>query len=91
VGQQATHPWAGTPLLWLGILYLGVVCTAVAFFLWNKGFEYLPAGTGGLFLLAQPLVGSVLGRALLGEQLGLAFFAGSALIVAGVVVATAGR
>ena len=89
--QQATQPWAGTPLIWLGIVYLGAVCTAAAFFLWNKGFEYLPAGSGGHFYLAQPLVGTLLGWALLDEQLTLGFFAGSVLIAAGVIVATTAR
>lgn len=88
--QQATQPWLSrsTPELWLGVVYLGVVCTAVAFYLWNKGFEYLPAGSGGLYFLAQPLVGSTLGWALLGERLGPSFLAGAVLILAGVTLAT---
>ena len=33
----------------LGVLYLGIVSTAGAFFLWNKGLELLDASIGSLF------------------------------------------
>lgn len=71
---------------WLGILYLGVVSTAVAFYLWNKGFEYVDASTGALYFFVQPLVGGALGALLLGERLGPGFALGAVLIAAGVYV-----
>ena len=43
----------------LGVLYLGIVSTAGAFFLWNKGLELLDASIGSLFFF-QPIVGSLL-------------------------------
>ena len=33
----------------LGVLYLGIVSTAGAFFLWNKGLELMDASIGSLF------------------------------------------
>ena len=47
----------------LGVLYLGIVSTAGAFFLWNKGLELMDASIGSLFsssnlLLGHCLVGS---------------------------------
>jgi drug/metabolite transporter (DMT)-like permease len=75
------------PALWLGVVYLGVVATAGAFFLWNKGFETVNAATGSLFLFFQPLVGGVLGVLLLGERLGWNFALGAGLIAASVYVA----
>ncbi|GIM46955.1 membrane protein [Collibacillus ludicampi] len=74
------------PLLWWGILYLGVVSTAGAFFLWNKGMELMDAGVGSLFFFFQPLVGSFLGWLLLGERLDWRFFAGGIFIIAGVLL-----
>ncbi|WP_027410422.1 DMT family transporter [Anoxybacteroides tepidamans] len=71
----------------LGILYLGVVSTAGAFFLWNKGMELMDAGVGSLFFFFQPLVGSLCGWLFLHEQLSGAFWSGGALIIAGVVIA----
>ena len=75
------------PLVWAGVLYVGVVSTALAFYLWNKGFEYIDAATGSLYLFLQPLVGSVLGAMLLGEPLGWGFLAGAALIAGSMYLA----
>lgn len=74
--------------LWLGIGYLGLVSTAGAFYLWNQGFEHLPARVGGLYLLVQPLVGGALGWLWLGESLGVGFGVGALLIVSAVIVAS---
>jgi drug/metabolite transporter (DMT)-like permease len=73
-----------TPGLVLGVLYLGIVSTAVAMYLWNYAFARLPAATAGLAFFAQPVVGAGLSAWLLGEQLGLPFLLGGILIAAGV-------
>lgn len=64
-----------------GIVYLGIISTAVAAYLWNKAFTLLPAGTAGLTFFAQPLVGAGLGIGLLGEPLTTQFAIGAALIL----------
>jgi drug/metabolite transporter (DMT)-like permease len=74
------------PLAWAGIAYLGVVSTAVAFYLWNKSILILGAGLPAVLFFAQPVVGGLLGALLLGETLGAGFFVGGALIVAGVLI-----
>ena len=74
------------PLAWAGVLYLGVVSTAGAFYLWNKSIALLGAGLPAILFFAQPVVGGLLGAALLGERLGLPFFAGGALILLAVLV-----
>jgi drug/metabolite transporter (DMT)-like permease len=73
-----------TPPVVLGILYLGVVSTAVAMYLWTKAFELLDAGVVSLSFFAQPVVGALLGWLLLEETLGRNFFVGGALILIGV-------
>jgi drug/metabolite transporter (DMT)-like permease len=70
-----------------GILYLGLVSTALAFFLWNLAFERLEAGIASLTFFAQPLVGAGLGAALLGETLTPLFLVGGLLIVFGIYLA----
>lgn len=80
------HAVLARPVLWAGVLYLGIVSTAGAFFLWNKGLQMVDAATGGLYFFFQPLVGTLLGWLLLGEQVGLAFWAGAGLILAGVML-----
>lgn len=72
----------------LGILYLGVISTAAAFFLWNKGIELMDAGMGSLFLFFQPVTGSILGWLCLGEQLNTGFFIGGILIIIAVFTAS---
>ncbi|MHB1682354.1 MAG: DMT family transporter [Bacilli bacterium] len=80
------HAVLARPVLWAGVLYLGIVSTAGAFFLWNKGLQMVDAATGGLYFFFQPLVGTLLGWLLLGEQVGLAFWAGAGLILTGVML-----
>ncbi|MBM7702403.1 DMT family transporter [Metabacillus iocasae] len=75
-------------LIIFGVLYLGIVSTAGAFFLWNKGLELMDAGVGSLFFFFQPIVGAFFGWLLLNEVLEASFFVGALFIVAGVVIAT---
>ncbi|HDR7382932.1 TPA: DMT family transporter [Bacillus toyonensis] len=72
----------------LGVLYLGVISTAGAFFLWNKGLELMDASIGSLFFFFQPIVGSLLGWLLLNETLNNNFFIGGILIICSVLIAT---
>ncbi|MNT45047.1 aromatic amino acid exporter [compost metagenome] len=74
------------PSIWGGLVYLGVISTACAFLLWNRGLQMLNASSGGLFFFFQPIVGTFLGRLLLGEQIGLSFWIGTILIFIGVLL-----
>lgn len=74
------------PSIWGGLLYLGVISTACAFLLWNRGLQMLNASSGGLFFFFQPIVGTFLGWLLLGEQIGLSFWIGTILIFIGVLL-----
>ena len=74
------------PIILAGVLYIGTVSTAGAFYFWNKGLQLVDAGSGGLYFFFQPLVGTLFGWLLLGEQVGWGFWLGSALIVAGVLL-----
>ena len=85
------HIGAITPAVIAGVLYVGVVSTAIAFYLWNKGFELLDANTAALCFFAQPVVGALLGALLLHESLNLGFFAGGVLILAGALVSQVSR
>jgi drug/metabolite transporter (DMT)-like permease len=76
------------PLAWWGVLYLGVVSTAVAFYLWNKGLALLDASVASLLFFGQPVVGSALGWLILGESLSPSFCVGAVLVVGGVLLAS---
>ncbi len=70
----------------LGILYLGVISTAGAMWLWNRAFALVEASTASLFFFAQPLVGVLLSNVLLHQPITLPLVIGGALIVGGVLL-----
>jgi drug/metabolite transporter (DMT)-like permease len=74
-----------TPAVVLGILYLGIVSTSIALFLWNLAFALVEASVASLFFFAQPLVGVLL-SVLLGQELTAQIAIGGALIVLGVLL-----
>ncbi len=69
-----------------GVLYLGIVSTALAMYLWNKSLALLEAGLVSVLFFAQPVVGVGLGALFLGERLGLTFWIGAMLISIGLIV-----
>ncbi|GIO85641.1 membrane protein [Paenibacillus faecis] len=75
------------PTIWGGFLYLGIASTAGGFLLWNRGLQLLNASSGGLFFFFQPVVGTLLGWLVLGENIGVTFWFGSTLIFIGVLLA----
>jgi drug/metabolite transporter (DMT)-like permease len=76
-----------TPGVVYGVLYLGLVSTALAMYLWNKSLALLDAGLVSLLFFAQPVVGAGLGAALLGERLTVEFWIGAVLIGSGLIIA----
>jgi drug/metabolite transporter (DMT)-like permease len=70
----------------LGVLYLGLVSTALAMYLWNKSLALLEAGLVSVLFFAQPIVGVGLGALFLGERLGLTFWVGAILISVGLII-----
>ena len=51
-----------------GILFLGIISTALAMYLWNTAFAVLDAGVASLTFFAQPVVGTLLSVLFLHEQ-----------------------
>lgn len=77
-----------TPGIVGGILFLGVISTAIAMFLWNYAFAELPAAVASLTFFAQPVVGTILGALFLSEVITPLFLFGGLLIGIGLVVAS---
>ncbi len=71
-----------------GLLFLGIIATAVAMFLWNYAFAELPAAVASLTFFAQPVVGTLLGWFFLSEKITPLFLAGGVLIGIGILIAT---
>ncbi|HJW90439.1 MAG TPA: DMT family transporter [Anaerolineales bacterium] len=69
---------------WLGIGFLGVFCSGLAYIFWFDALKALPASQVGVFLYLEPLVAVVVAAIILGEALSLATFLGGGIILAGV-------
>ena len=69
-----------------GLLFLGIISTAIAMFLWNYAFAKLPAAVASLTFFAQPVVGTLLGWFFLGEKITPLFITGGVLIGIGILI-----
>lgn len=70
--------------LGIAVLFLGLICTALGFALWNLVLIDMPAGVMAVTLNIQPLAGIIIGWLWLGETMTLTGYAGTALILGGV-------
>ncbi|NOH02979.1 MAG: EamA family transporter [Chloroflexi bacterium] len=77
-----------TPGIVGGLLFLGIISTAAAMFLWNYAFAELPAAVASLTFFAQPVVGALLGWFFLAEEITPLFLAGGVLIGFGILIAS---
>lgn len=71
-----------------GVLFLGIIATALAMYLWNNAFALLDANVASLTFFAQPIVGTILGVIFLGEIITPLFIFGGVLIGVGLVIAS---
>lgn len=69
--------WSGLA----AIVYLGVGCSLLAGWLWNKGLTKTTASSSGIFLALEPVFGVCFAILLLGETLNLTTFVGMALVI----------
>ena len=69
---------------WLGIAFLGVICSGFAYIFYYDALQVIPATQAGVFLYLEPLVTLVVAAILLGEPLLLASLLGGAIILVGV-------
>jgi drug/metabolite transporter (DMT)-like permease len=70
-----------------GAVYLAVVITALGYVVWNWALARVPAPRAAIFLNVQPIVGALLGIALLGEPVTVFTVLGGGLVVTGLAVA----
>ena len=77
-----------TPGIIAGVLFIGVISTALAMYLWNSAFAILDAGVASLTFFAQPVVGTILGAIFLKEAITPLFLIGGVLIGIGLVISS---
>jgi drug/metabolite transporter (DMT)-like permease len=71
-----------------GVLFLGIISTALAMVLWNTAFAYVDASLASLTFFAQPVVGTLLGWLFLHERITPLFLLGGILIGVGLVISS---
>lgn len=69
---------------WLGIAFLGVFCSGLAYIAWYDALQALSAAQTGVFLYIEPLVAVVVAFFVLGEPITLISLLGSGVILFGV-------
>ena len=79
--REGTPPIVLSGRTWGSLLVLAVACTVAAFLLWNWAVDRVPVGRAAPFLNLEPVVGAVLGIAILGDSLGAGTLLGGTLIL----------
>jgi len=69
---------------WLGVAFLGIFCSGLAYIAWYDALQALSAAQTGAFLYIEPLVAVVVAFFVLGEPVRLVSFIGGGIILFGV-------
>lgn len=84
VAAHGWHPvsWAS----WLGLIWLAVMSTAIAYLAWFKGLERVKGSSAATTLFVQPLLGALLAIVMLGDEILPTTIIGGVLILVSVYV-----
>lgn len=72
----------------LGLLYLAIFCSWIAYWLWNKGLNSTNTNLSGLLTALEPIFGVALAILLLGETISLLSWFGILIIIIATVIAS---
>lgn len=73
------------PRYWLAAVFVGGVCFALSFLLYNRAIRTVPAGLAGVILNMVPVIGVLSAVIFLSEVLTVWHVAGAVLVVAGIM------
>jgi drug/metabolite transporter (DMT)-like permease len=82
--------WLHDPMIWLYLLWTGVVTTALSVYMETLALKTLSAAETTLIFLSEPVTGSAFAAAVMGERFGPTAVAGSLLILTGCVFSNLG-
>ena len=80
LGQIPVIPWDG----WIAILFLGVLCSGIAYIFWYDALKDLPVAQTGAFLYLEPFVTLIIAAIVIEEAILLASVIGGITILIGV-------
>ncbi|HCV43977.1 MAG TPA: hypothetical protein DGH68_10875 [Bacteroidetes bacterium] len=75
---------------WLEILYLGIITSVFAYYLWYYALGRIEASKVALFAYLQPILTTILAVLLLGQDITFAFVLGGSIAIGGVIMAQFG-
>ena len=75
------------PVVWINILFLGVLSSGLAFILWQQGIKQIGAMSASNYIYLVPLITAATGIAALDEKLTLKMGFGAVLILIGLFIA----
>jgi len=79
-----------SPAVIAGILYLGVICTGLAYVIWNGALVTLPASNCSALYPIQPLTSTLMGILFFHEMISVNFIIGTVCIICGVLICLLG-
>lgn len=82
---------AASPAAWVGIAWLVLVTSVLSYLLWYWALGHLPAARVAVFANLQPPATAALAHFWLGEEVTVPFLAGTAVVIAGVLLAQSRR
>lgn len=71
---------------WLSILFLGILCSGVGYYLWAQTLNEMTAARAGAFLYLEPFVTFFSAAVLLSEHVTIVTFLSGIIIIAGVIL-----
>ncbi|MEH7097206.1 DMT family transporter [Neobacillus vireti] len=74
-------------LMWILLIFAGIMAQGVAGFWWNKGVAKVGAGTASMFMNIQPFVAILASHFILGNHISLNQILGGILVLLGVFIA----
>ena len=78
--QIPTIPWDG----WIAILFLGILCSGIAYIFWYDALKDLPVAQTGAFLYLEPFVTLIVASIVIGEAILFVSIIGGITILIGV-------
>jgi drug/metabolite transporter (DMT)-like permease len=87
VAMHRPMQWPGGPQA-LGVAYMGVFASVLAYICWNRGVAVVGANAAGFTVHLLPAFGTIFAILFLGETFALFHAVGIATILAGVLLAT---
>ncbi len=89
IGTEGFPPVHLSARTWASVVASGLLATTVTTYLWNWGLARVPASQAGVFLNLEPVVGAILGVAVLHDVLGSYGILGGALVIGAAIFVAA--